>query len=134
MKKQQTILLILLILSICINLVQLCVYQYSKTPILMSTGTYVETDNPSFVSRQILAIAREKEGDRPFYYYTEYPKTLEKGQYQAVTSETWMLYEEDGTPWACVTIKEKDRIQIVWPDGHWQELQKDTDMAMLPGD
>lgn len=136
MRKSERILLILAVLSVCASLVLLALYfdvrQDLLEPPVMTGGTYVDTKNTDLAARQIMSMPREDSGEGEFYFFTQYPETLELGQYRKLSERHWTLYLEDGTYWASVTAADPDLIQIFWPDGRYMELTQISTGALMP--
>lgn len=124
--RKTKVLLLLLLVSLCGNLIQLCYlgYHYHST---LTAGTYVEERIPS-LTRKILALS-----DNVFFYYTvEEQRPLAQGTYEIKGEDMCVFYDEDGLISGSGVLKRRDALYVIWADGSAIALEKSHSAAVMP--
>lgn len=131
-RSSRIILYVVLALSVCLNIVQLCISSYrayassQKEPI--QAGTYLE-DPEQFISSNLFTLERY---DRLFYYHKNDGTTLKQGRYEIKEDGTGVLYQEDGTLCGYAVALNQESIQVIWTDDTYIIFGGHQDAAILP--
>lgn len=131
-KKTSIVVLVALALSVCVNLVQLCVssyhtYVYNQSEVVQA-GTYWE--NPEqIVTSNVIAL----DGiNRLFYYYKNDGTVFRQGRYEIKEDGTGVLYDEDNALCGYAVAISRKSIQVIWTDNSYTIFGRHEDVAILP--
>ncbi len=133
MKKSTSIVvLVALAISVCLNIVQLCVssyhtYAYNQTENVQA-GTYLE-DPEQIVTSKIMTLDGT---DHLFYYYKNDDTILKQGRYEVKEDGTGVLYGEDNNLCGYAVSINRESTQVIWTDGSYTIFTKQMDVPVIP--
>lgn len=133
MKKSTSIVvLVALAISVCLNIVQICVssyrtYVYNQTENVQA-GTYWE--DPDYVpSSNAMALDGT---DHRFYYYQTDGTVLKQGGYELQKDGTGVLYDEEDHLCGYAVTTSRKSVQVIWSDNSYTIFGGHQDGVILP--
>lgn len=133
MKKSTSIIvLIALALSVCLNIVQLCVssyhtYVYNQSENVQA-GTYWE-DSEQISNSNAMALDGN---DHRFYYYKTDGTVLKQGRYEFQEDGTGVLYDEENSFCGYAVTISRQSIQVIWSDNRYTIFNRHQNEVILP--
>lgn len=130
--RKNTIVLIVIILSVCLNIAQLCFFSHHRYKEIhtevIPPGTYLD-DPEQITTSNLLSLDGV---NHLFYYFQNDSTVLKQGRYEIKEDGTGVFYDEKDALCGYAAAISRESIQVFWTDNSYTIFCRHQDATILP--